>query len=464
MTKPRLAIPVVVQFGVRYVLRTGLLEMLRGLVQPVIYLGWEDALLQEEFEALGAEVYLLPKAQRDTTYTRIKRQLDMAHTRQIASPTTPIDKRRSDLLAPLPLRARLRDAFYTTNLAMPWQPERVLKLEAAAMKSGTNFDEFRALLRKHHIDAIFNLTPFYSNEQLLLRAAADLSLPICTSILSFDNLTTRGYVPVVSDTYLLWNRYNEQELYRIYPSTREKHVEVVGAPQFDFYHDPRYLLDESTWRTLTHLPPDRPVILFGGGHYLIAYHEQHILKDIDDAIERGRIPHNPVILFRQHPNDPLDRWKPILSSCKHVIHDVPWENAAEGIAHTNIRQQDIVKLASTLAHSCVHVNTSSTLTIDGAIFDRPQIGPAYDTAGSKYHQVMRDLYLREHFLPITNSGGLAISDTPEALITHITEALENPAVRSAERKQMIREIITYDDGKAVERVNLGLRAFINRHF
>lgn len=460
MTRPRVAIPIVVQFSIRYVLRSGLLERMLDYAQPVIYLGWEDSVLQNELEAVGAEVFTLPRTELDTAYTRVKRQLDLLHLRQINSPTTEIDRRRHRLLAPPSLRSRFRDIVYKLNLDLPWQPERLYKKERAALHKSTNISTFQELLKHHRIEAVFSLTPFFAREQLLIRAAKENDIPLCISILSFDNLTTRGWIPVIADAYLLWNNYNRQELYRGYPEARDREVTIVGAPQFDFYWDSSYLMDEAEWRKLVGLPSDRPVILFGAGHYLIAYHEPHILKHVDDAIEQNRIPYKPIILFRQHPNDPLERWMPVLKQCKHVVYDAPWAKAVDGVAQTNIQRSDIVKLASTLAHSYVHINTSSTMTIDGAIFDRPQIGPAYDEVGPKYDRVMRELYEREHFLPITRSGGLVVAYNREEFISAIREALEQPDARHEARKTMVREIITFDDGRATERVDLALREFL----
>ena len=41
-----------------------------------------------------------------------------------------------------------------------------------------------------------------------------------TSILSFDNITKRGWIPVLYDVYLLWNASNRAQLNRIYPNTK----------------------------------------------------------------------------------------------------------------------------------------------------------------------------------------------------------------------------------------------------
>ena len=234
----------------------------------------------------------------------------------------------------------------------------------------------------------------------------------------------------------------------------------MGAPQFDFYWDRSYLWEESEWRTQLGLPEGRPVILFGGGYFACAPHEPRFLAQIDAAIQAGEIPGNPIILFRNHPVDPIERWQSVLKDAKHVVYDDPWPTGRI-TGHANVRTRDIQKLASCLYHSCVHVNVASTMALDGAIFDRPQVGPAYDdTPGSSYDQTARDLYQQEHYLPITRSGGVDIANNREELIRAIQSALQEPGRLREGRKRLVRELCTYDDGRATERVGQALHSFL----
>jgi CDP-glycerol glycerophosphotransferase (TagB/SpsB family) len=104
------------------------------------------------------------------------------------------------------------------------------------------------------------------------------------------------------------------------------------------------------------------------------------------------------------------------------------------------------------------------MAVDGAVFDRPQIGPAYDdTPGGKYEQTSRDLYIQEHYLPITQSGGLEIVHSRDELVRAIRSAIEDPGRLAEGRKRLVREICTFDDGRATERVAHAVRSFIEQH-
>jgi CDP-glycerol glycerophosphotransferase (TagB/SpsB family) len=142
----------------------------------------------------------------------------------------------------------------------------------------------------------------------------------------------------------------------------------------------------------------------------------------------------------------------VLKSTKNVWIDKSWQ-ANESKGQINITRADIEHLCSTLKHCVVHINASSTLTVDGAVFDRPQIGPAYDPGISrKYDRVLKELYVREHYQPITNSGGLDVVRSREELIHAVNEAFDHPEAKTAGRKKIVTEICTYADGGSTHRV------------
>jgi CDP-glycerol glycerophosphotransferase (TagB/SpsB family) len=195
------------------------------------------------------------------------------------------------------------------------------------------------------------------------------------------------------------------------------------------------------------------VILFAGGPQVLIPNEPIFLSQLDDAIEAGRVPGQPVVVFRRHPGDDQTRWESTLARARHVVVDEPWRLTTGDTATSSAGVDDIERLVSTLAHSDVHISTSSTMTVDGAWFDKPQVGPAYDDApvGARDRQV-RDLYLREHWLPIARSGGMVIAPDQAHYIGAVGDGLTRPEEQSAGRRRLVDEIITYTDGRATERV------------
>ena len=150
-----------------------------------------------------------------------------------------------------------------------------------------------------------------------------------------------------------------------------------------------------------------------------------------------------------------------MKNAKNIVFDEPWKTDSIQKGSANIEKKDIEKLVSSLFHSSVHINASSTMTIDGSIFDRPQIGPAYDDMyDKKYDKIVKDLYRREHFIPIMKSEGLELAYSREELIKLINTAFENPTKLSSQRKTMVKEICTYFDGESINRIEEVFKSFL----
>ena len=466
MIKPRVLIIISIQFPVRTLVRSGFIERMRSFAQPVIALGWEDSELQSELDAMGAEVHVLPQVEYSALHKHMTYKIDYIWNRNfLKSYSINLDRRIDDALYPKSIyqrfKRRLVRAYWILQFSILKKNNQLIKTEEKAFADNPVSREIEKQLLDLNLDAVLCQTPYNHKDKVILRIAKKNKIPICSAILSFDNTTAYGRIPVVSDWYLLWNEYNRKELLRGYPEASSSVIKIIGALQFDFYHDKSYIWDEKTWRKRLKLPDDRPVILFAAGYFKIVPNEHHWLKQLNDAIEKGEIRGKPIILFRIHPVDPLDRWKPILKNAKNIVFDEPWKTSATGKGRANVKREDIEKLVSTVYHSQVHINASSTMTIDGAIFDKPQIGPAYDDrSGRKYDQIVKDLYKREHFIPIVNSGGLELAHSRDELISLINSAFENQGRLSSERKKLVKEICTYDDGKGSERLEKVFKSFL----
>jgi len=465
MSKPRVLIPISLQFSIRYLLRTGLLSQLSASLHPVILLGWKDESLEQELVQAGCEVHPLQKATWGAQYERARGSMNQWHEKFRNSASTTIREFRQNLDRSwqLRLRRKLRSRTRSVLLAIPGGLNRAQTREQELFWSDSNAKSVEQQLKQLKVDALFCLTPFLADEEMTVRVAVLSGVRSAVAILSFDNLTTRPWIPINFDLYLLWNQYNVDQLRRGYPRSAESEVQIVGSPQFDFYWKRDSLWSEEEWRRRLALPPNRPVLLFAGGYFTCAPHEPQFLGQLDDAIETKQIPGNPIILFRRHPVDPIERWQAVLRAAKNVVLDNPWELGPKILGHTNVTMNDICKLASTLCYSGVHVNVASTMTVDGAIFDKAQVGPAYDDSPSrKYHRSALECYHQEHFLPITSSGGIAIPRSKEELVSAVRAGFMNPAERRKGRRALVNEICTFTDGECTQRVASAIRKFVGQ--
>ena len=462
--RPRVLIPITIHFAVRYVVRTGLVARLAEECQPVLAFTWEDDDLKAQLEAKGYEVVRLPDAEVSPRAKHLFDLLEVHLVRRMKSPSPAIDYwRRSWNWT---TRKKVRRGFERWKLRMearrPGSEARVDKELHDTLDTETNVGEYVTFLRDLRIDAMVNITPFVPQEQIVLLAAERLELPRCTSILSFDNITTRPPLPVAFDRYLVWNRFMKEEILRGYPDTRPTDISLVGPAQFDFYRDPSLVVPEAEWRERLGIAPGAPTVLYGAGVVQIAHWETQYIDDLITGIDSGELPADLRIVLRRHPLDAADRWQ------RFYDHPaVAWDDPGR-LGKTKLRpgqvdfdESAIVGLCSSLAHTDVHASASSTMTLDGACFDKPQIGPAYDTTGPKqFDAYAKALYDREHFIPIVASGGLELVYSPAELVAAVKRLLADPDSQRAGREKMLADMCTYTDGGNTARVAAGISAFL----
>ncbi|MBS1731246.1 MAG: hypothetical protein JSS67_10780 [Bacteroidetes bacterium] len=464
--KKRLLVPISISFSIRYIIRTGLLERLREFCEPIIAFTWNDDILNDELKALGYEVHIIPPPVRQPAYNDARRKIDFWFNEfQLKSPSTKIQKRylRHILPEDHTLLAESRRIYNYFKSFIPGNTKKLFDTEQTLLLSHTNLKKIQTWLNQLHVDAVFTVTPFHRQEDLLLRAAKLNGKKMYTAILSFDNLTKRGWIPVEYDAYMLWNNKNCNELKRIYPHTKNKHITITGAPQFDFYFDKKYVYEKDEWKTLCGLPlDDRRIILYSGGPQVLFPQEPQYLKHLLEAIDEGKIKNDPIILFRCHPIDHIDRWKNAVGPNPHLFYEESW-TGREDIHQANITLKDIKKLCSTLAYTDVHINVCSTMTIDGSAFGKPQIWPAYideDPVGTK---LLQEMYRQEHFLSILQLTGDSLCCSKEAYIHKVQHTLNNLFEKKSISEDLLKSVITFTDGQSMERVAMVLQNEMSQH-
>lgn len=449
--RARIAIPVTYGLAVRYVLQTGLLEQLAGHVDPVVGLSWDDPALEARVRLAGSDVVRLPDAPRGGPLRKVDRMLDAAHDRRLASPTTTIGRRwRRDeyepLMRPLHWARTTRDRLV---VRLPGAEDRLAAEARALLDGDERLATFDRWLTDHAVDAVVSLTPYHAPDRFLLEAARRRGLPTIASIISFDNPTTRGRMGTVADRVLVWNEHNRGEVLRSYPQLGPDDVRVVGAPQFDLHADPRWTLPERTWRRALQLPDERPVVLYAAGPEILLPEEPALVGALAAALRAARLPEDPVLLLRGHPNDPVARWSD-LGDEPGVVLSPTWGRQDGPTAWPD--DLDIERQISTLRHAAVHLSICSTMAIDGAAVDRPVIAPTrIPDASRRQARRIRDFYRQEHWQPIAASGGVREVGSLDALVEEIASGLRSPGELAAQRRALVRSLLTHPDGGATAR-------------
>lgn len=454
--KKRVLVTISFSFSIRYLVRTGLIKQLQQFCEPVIGIFWDQPDLIEELRNKGFEVHIIPLGERGTAYTNIRAKLDYWFKYfKLKSPTRDIEPRYLEQFHSTKsvVIRRAREYYNYLLCLIPGHIQKLHKQEHELLKSDTNYLQMQQLINDLNIDAVFAVTPFHAQEDIFLRACEAAGKQMITSILSFDNIVKRGWIPVNYSTYMVWNQKMKEELLRVYaPNATEQNIHIVGAAQFDFYKKPEYLLSKQEWLKLVGLPEtDRKIILFAGGPLSLFPQEHQFLQHIDEAITNGAIKGNPIVLFRCHPIDRIERWQNAVKGSKNVFFDTSWTGSKK-LTLSNITDNDIRKLCSTLMFTDVHVNTCSTMTVDGSAFNKPQIGPAYDELATPRKYDLKSMYYQEYFLPIMQTNGVLHANNRAELIQFVNDALAHPEQYISKSEDILKAIITYTDGACTSRV------------
>ena len=92
------------------------------------------------------------------------------------------------------------------------------------------------------------------------------------------------------------------------------------------------------------------------------------------------------------------------------------------------------------------------MTVDGSVFHKPQIGPAYAHNKKYKGELLAQMYRQEHFVPISDSGVLQLAYSKEEMIRLINYALKKGASNPCKNEKMLKRVISFMDGKSTDRV------------
>ncbi len=433
-----------------------MLQQLAKSITPVVALLWNEKELVDELTELGFEVHLFPPFKLSARYSSHRNKINLWYKKfRIKTPSFKIQESylaSNNANAKRKLVRTLRTFYYEARFAVqPTYANKLIGQEETLVQTEPAFRSFSEWLGTLNVDGLFSVTPFLGEVDLVARILQQQHKPVIASIHSFDNVTKRGWQSVVSDHYIVWNKYNKEELERIHPSiTNKNRITIAGAPQFDFHFNKDFIWSGNEWRTRLNIPAGKKVILYAGGPVALLPDEPQYLLALKQAYDQKILPADSVVLFRCHPLDRVERWKEYVGESENIIYDSA-PNGKERLDYVNVHNDDIRKLVSTLKHCSVHVNVVSTMAVDGSVFNKPQIGPYYDEVNAGNESLFRKMYQQEHYIPILKSGVLNLAHTKKHFIELVNNCLQRPDDYNTNCSKCVAEIITYADGQSANR-------------
>ncbi|MDX1964578.1 MAG: hypothetical protein SFX18_15610 [Pirellulales bacterium] len=316
--------------------------------------------------------------------------------------------------------------------------------------------EYDPLLLSARPDLVVTGTPGYSLADIhLIRAAQRAKLRTATVMLSWDNLTSKGYMGAQPDHLLVWSDLMAGEAveYHDYPRNQ---IRWCGAAQFDQYFQYKAGFDRAAWLTAQGIPATAKLLMYGTINPGIVPHEFEILRSLVQRINANELGDQCYLWIRLHPQVINGFWA---QDCKKYealagprvrIEKPP---VRESTLVWDLPKSDMDHLANLLCASDISINCCSTLTIDAACVDTPIINTFFDgetPLADPAKSVARFAHYT-HYAKLLETGGVALAHSPAEFITLAQNYLQNPHLHQAERAAIVRQQFNRLDGKAAER-------------
>lgn len=289
-----------------------------------------------------------------------------------------------------------------------------------------------------------------------MRGAKRCSIPVVGMTKSWDNLTSKNFLPMPPDLLLVQNEIVRDEAIRFsdYPSGR---IRVCGEPRFDFYADPSIVMPREEFLQKLGLNEKDRYVLFAGEGPLIVPGECDALVRAFDAFSADPACRDAAFVYRPHPSYQSCVGK--FGDRAVVVHE-SHKRLKDTVSGWEFELKDVRELASILYHADVVAVIASTLAIEASILDKPLIGVAFGGARKPYALSTQRHYDTNHFSAVVRTGGIRIAHSPEEFVTAVAEYRAHPSKDKEGRTRIAREQAFRTDGHAAERTAQEIRKIL----
>jgi len=259
-------------------------------------------------------------------------------------------------------------------------------------------------------------------DRSILLIAMKLNIRSIIHVLSFDNITSRGYLPYkYFDIYMVWNKKMKKELVNLY-NIDSKKIFITGTPQFIFNSKSHFSHKNKDIIYKEFLIPNyKKYIVYAGNHFAHTPSEPDLLNYIINTFKKIDEFSDIHWILRFHPLDNFSRWDDIIEKNDNLSVSIPWQKTnIDG--HISIpKVEDLLTFSSILEYAFCVFNVSSTITIDASIQNTPSfcIGfhPFDKNEGNYYYNV----HFSNHYSTILNFGASPLIVNINQLISELKQ-------------------------------------------
>ncbi len=238
------------------------------------------------------------------------------------------------------------------------------------------------VLQKIHPDILVSTYPVSPEEGVLLHNAAKTGIRTCIQLLSWDNITSKGYFLSTADYYLVWGPIMRDELIEKYKVSPEN-IYITGVAHFDIHKETALQAHNSKRLTQFGLDANKPYLVFGMSAPRFVPREIDIVEFLSRKLNENYFGNNLQMIIRPHPQNVKGwmadhSWIERLQALENNRIKLFYPLLAESNLPWSMQHEDLQALSEVLAKCIVCINSCSTLSIDTLMAGRGNIAPMFD--------------------------------------------------------------------------------------
>lgn len=264
----------------------------------------------------------------------------------------------------------------------------------------------------------------FSEETDYAKAARALGVPVAVTVISWDNLSTKGLFHVAPDRLFVWNRSQHEDAVEIQKTPRSK-IRIAGAPFFDKWFDKGGGLDSrEAFCAQVGFDPGRRILLYLGSSKNIAKNESWFVQEVVKALRASdddRL-RQMQVLVRPHPAN-ADIYGTLNGPGVRV-----WPEAG-ALPET---RQGFADMKNSFFHADAAVGINTSGMIDAVLAGLP----TFTVRLAKYDQTQSD---SKHFKSLEAGGALYLMDDLAAFIATLKGCLDAVDPKEGARKAFAQD-------------------------
>lgn len=318
-------------------------------------------------------------------------------------------------------------------------------------------DLLKAHFERYAPTHLFSTDVFDPMDVLFLKEARSRGVKTIGMVRSWDNCWSKGLMPVIPDRLLTNNRIIKEEAVALHDVPADR-VAAVGLPQFDaFVNEPR-TPREAFFRSIG-VDSAKRLIVFAPAGSILSDTDWQVCGILAEGLERGRIRPDVHVFVRNHPHHPADLSR-FTGNPSFTIQN-PGQAFDANAKNAELAPDEQRFLADLLFHADLVLWIATTLGLDAAVYDKPQIMISFDGTERKvYTRSVARYHDEDHMRKLIATGGVRVARTAEGLYDAIGAYLADPSLDREGRRRIVEEQLERLDGRSAERVAGELKDFL----